>query len=266
MATFDHIIVYEDRDAIQTSRWRLTGLSTKDDGETDGGWLWMAATKSGDDVTISVNDGISLPTTLASGTVDVSTIATAPLKVTLTAVAASGITGEVYLHSWTETVSAVPMCVSLCMDSDIELEYARSEQAHMTDVYDSSIGYAQYCNMASAFILRLVAKLYPNEMGGFGAEEHRNLTAAERLVPRWSRIANPLQLLDAAKFYACWKLCIAADESDGDDSMLAYKAEQFREQYKDAVSAWNILFNTDPDADSDGDVAASASVKRPERV
>ncbi len=113
--------------------------------------------------------------------------------------------------------------------------------------------------MATGFVLRLVANMYPNEMGGFGAEESDKLVSADRLVPQWNRIVQPLQLLDAAKFYACWKIFISADESDGDDSMLAHKAGLCMEQHKDAVQAWDLVFNLDPDTDDDADISAESA-------
>ena len=42
MSRFEqYIICYEDRDELHTSRWLLEGVSTKADGNTHRGWLFM---------------------------------------------------------------------------------------------------------------------------------------------------------------------------------------------------------------------------------
>jgi len=267
MATFNHLIVYEDRDAIRTSRWSLDGISTKDDSETDRGWLWFTSVKTGDDLVIIVyKDAAGASSVAVSDSVDVSGVSTTPAQLTLSAENTSGVSGTLFVHEWTKDVTLVPMMVSLCMDEDIELEYARSDEGHMGDVYSATDGYARFCSMSTWFILRLVSNLYAQELGGFGAQENERLTAPERLEPDWRGISQPDQLKDAATFYACWRAFRAADESAGEDSMLAYKADKCKEDYEDAKAAWNLTINTDPDTDEDADLSKSATLIRPTRT
>ena len=267
---FDHIIVYEDRDEIRTTRWIIDGVITKDSGNTDKGWLWFSTVKTGDDLVVTVHkDSAGASSVMLSAATDISDLdndADNAVKITLAAENTSGLTGTMWVHDWTEDVTLVPVMVSLVMDQDIEDEYARSDEDHMDGVYDSTVGYARFCSVATGHIMRLVSNLYSTELAGYGAHEAYNLTLPERLYPDWRGIVQPLQLLDAAKYYACWKIFMAADESDGTDSMLAYKATQCKEQYDDAVSKWNLAINTDPDTDEDADLSKSASVTRPTRT
>ena len=260
---FDHIIVYEDRDEIRTTRWSISGVVTKDSGNTDGGWLWYSTVKTGDNVVVTVyKDSAGSNSVMLASATDISGLdndAENSVLITLAEANSSGLTGTMYIHDWTEDVTLVPMIVSLCMDSDIELIYDRSDEAHMTGVYDSTTGFADHCSMATGFILRWVAKKYPDQIGGFGGEADHKLKLAERVLPQWSRINAPEQLKDAATFYACWWAFMAQDESDGDDSMLATKAEACKEEHEKALASINLTFNTDPDADSDPDTRASAA-------
>lgn len=257
----DHIIVYEDRDEIRTTRWSIDGVVTKDSGNTDKGWLYYSTVKTGDNIVVTVyKDAAGANSVMACSATNISATdntATNAVKITLAAVNTSGLTGTMWVHYWAEDVTLVPMLVSLCVDEDIELIYQRSDEAHMTGVYDSTVGYAKYCAMATAFVLRWVAKKYPEEIGGFGAETDHKLKLAERIYPQWSRINAPEQLKDAATYYACWWAFMSQDESDGEDSMLASKAKMCQEQFESALSSINLVFDTDGDSEPETRSAAS---------
>jgi hypothetical protein len=263
---FKSIIVYEDRDEIRTSRWSLDGISTKDAGQTDGGWLWYMPTLSGDNLTITLYaapSGLALP--IASGVSDISTVDDAPIEITLAEQASSGVTGSVWVHSFTSAPTLrVPILTTLVMDADIDLHYARSDETHMSDVYDSTVGYAAYCADATAVMLRKAASLFVEQMGGYGAEEDHNLTGPDRLYPIWSSIVAPEQMKDAATYYACWKAFMAADESDGEDSMLYRKALDCKDAFDQEMASLSLVFDTD--GDEEGDEVGQAIVSRPERL
>ncbi len=267
---FDHIIVYEDRDEIRTTRWIINGVITKDTGNTDRGRLWFSTVKTGDNLVVTVyKDSAGSASVLLSSATDISALdndSANAVKIALVAENTSGLSGTMWVHDWTEDVTLVPMIVSLCMDQDIEDEYAASEETFMAAVYDSTVGYARFCSIATAHVMRLVTNLYIQEIGGFGGVEDYDLKTPERFTPDWRGVIVPLQLLDAAKYYACWKAFMAADNSDGEDSMLAFKATNCKEQFDDAVSKLNLTINTDPDVDEDADLSKGASVIRPTRT
>jgi len=101
-------------------------------------------------------------------------------------------------------------------------------------------------------------------MGGYGAEEDHNLTGPDRLYPIWSSIVAPEQMKDAATYYACWKAFMAADESDGEDSMLYRKALDCKEAFDQEMASLSLVFDTD--GDEEGDEVGQAIVSRPERL
>ena len=263
--SFDTVINYETRSEMRTSRWSFDGVITKDTGNTAKGWLWYSAVKSGDNLTVTVyKDAAGASSVAASSATDISTVADAPVKITLLETNSSGITGELFVHSYGSDVTLAPIMVSLIMDADIELIYARSDESHMSDVYDSTTGYAKYCARATEHMLMFAANQFAEQMGGFGSEEDHNLTGPERLVPIWASIVAPEQMRDAAVYYACWMAFMAADESDGEDSMPYRKAIDCKEQYMEAKSSLRIMFDTAQD--QEGDVIASATTILPDRI
>ena len=264
---FNHIIVYEDRAEIRTSRCVLDGIITKDTGNTHEGHLWMSTVATGNNIVATLyKDRAGSSSVAVSDSVDVSDVDTTPAILTFSEADSSGITGTIWVHSFTTDVTLVPMVVSLCMDQDIEDEYARSEEAHMNGAYDATVGFARYCSIATSHVMRLVTQLYMNELGGFGGAEDYTLDSPDRLDPDWRGIIVPLQLLDAAKYYACWKIFMSQSESDGEDDMLAFKASQCKEQFDDAVSKISLTINTDPDVDEDADLSKRVVTTRMTRV
>ncbi|MCP4309492.1 MAG: hypothetical protein GY788_32380 [bacterium] len=262
---FDHIIAYEDRDEIFTSRWLLDGVITKDGTEniaTDG-MAWFSASASGDTLTITVYADAAGSGDIATGTASVAAIALAATKVTLAQANSSGISGELWVEEYTSAVTLAPMKVSLVMDTDLSLEYQRIEQAHMDSVYHSTNGYAEYCAAATKEILNLATSLFKEQMGGYGTKELRYLLA-DRITPDWRTIVQPGQYMSVAKYWALWKICYAACEGLDENDVMWQKAEYFRAQYEDAKASLHPTFDTDNDGDADE--SASASIIHLERV
>jgi len=263
--SFDNVINYEDRTEMRTSRWSFDGIITKDSGNTAKGWVWYSAVKTGDNLVVTVyKDAAGASSVALSASTDISTYETAPVLVALAEANSSGITGQLFVHDYTSDVTLAPIMVSLIMDEDIELIYARSDETHMSDVYDSTNGYARFCAKATEHMLMFAASQFAEQMGGFGAEEDHNLTGPARLAPIWSSIVAPEQMKDAAVYYACWLAFLSADETDGEDSMLAFKAEQCKAEYDAAKSSLTLVFDTDNDEDADTVGAASDII--PNRV
>jgi hypothetical protein len=230
--------------------------------------MYFSSTKTGDDLKIRLFSSAStgVVPVIAEGTSDISGIDDGPVLIELAEVSSSGISGIVWVHSWVSDVERVPLLVSLVLDYDIDLIYSGSDEDHMDGAYSDTDGYARYCAMATTFILRLVSNLYKDQLGGFGNREAVQLTDPDRLEPDLRGLSSPNQLKDAAIFYACWMAFMAQSQSDGSDDMLVFKAEQCKEQYEDAKSAWNLAINTDPDEDEDADLSKGASSKQMTRV
>jgi len=268
MATFDYNIVYEDRTEIRTSRWVLEGVTTVDSGNTAKGWLWYSTVKTGDNVVVTVfKDVAGSSSVLLSSATDISGVddtAANAVEITLAEANTSGMSGTMWIHNWVEDVTLVPVLVSLVMDADIEMEYARSEQSHMGN-YDATAGYAVYCAAATKNTLLKVSHLYADELGGYGAPEARYSTSADRFYPDYRAISAPDQLNEAATYWAIIRIMAALDETR-EESMFASKAARYQEFYDTAVGSWNLTLNTYPDVDEDADQSSGAAFIRPERV
>lgn len=268
MATFDHIIPYEDWGEIRTSRWSLTGIKTKTGSlNVDSrGWLWFSASTSGDTMTVTVYKDAAGASSVATGSGDVSGVDTAPVEITLAQANSSGISGTVWIEETEDDVTTVPLFVTALLDKDIELEYKNAAGSHMSN-YDSTSGYADYCAAATKHVLMKVSHLHSDELGGYGAREMRYAEAATRKYPDYRVIANPLQLQEAALYWAMSRIFAALDETKGSvGSMYATKAERCQEMYDSAVASWSLSLNTDPDSDEDADTSTSPSVVHMERV
>lgn len=262
--SFENLIVYEDRDELHTSRWKLDGISTKSDGKTDSGWLWMNATKAGNDLTVDLYKDVACDAgdKVATGVSDISAIATAAVKITLAEANSSGMSGELYAEEYTADVAAVPVLVSLCVDADLVVEYRRL--ASLPN-YDATNGMAEECARATDKVLLLVSQMFKEQLGGYGAGEHRNLTSADRLYPDYRCISQPKQLREAA-VHCALALIFWSGHELADHTMYSELGQRHESKYDQAVGSWNLAFNTDPDTDDDADESGSGSIVRPERI
>jgi len=269
MATrFDHPIVYEDRDELHTSRWRLEGVVTREEGpNTDRGWLWMECTDADDTVTVNLykDSACAVGDLVATGTVDISGLTTAAAKCTLSAATSSGLSGSFYVEDYdSDPASAVPVCVCLCTDIDLETEYRNLDDLP-DDVYDATTGMARYCAAATGKVLRLVSQMYAEEVGGYGASETRVLLDATRKYPDFRCIAQPEQLKDAAIHWAL-SLAFGSCHERASETMYSELRDYHDQQRREAVSAWRLAINSDPDNDHDADESKASSMVRPVRL
>jgi len=268
MATVEqYVISYEDRDEVHTSRWKLMGLNTKAAGNTYGGWLFLVATKSGDDATFSLykDPACASAYKVAEGTADVSGVDDAPVKVTLAEANSSGLAGSVYVEDYDSDPSdIIPILVTLCVDTDLIEEWYDIDSLP-SEVYDETYGMASHCVAASRKALLLVSQMYAEELGGYGGREHMHYLDATRASPDWRRLIVPDQMKDAA---ACWALELAfgACHKLAADTMYSALRDRFEQRRKDAIAAWNLTFNVDPDSDQDADSMKSGNAVRLTRI
>jgi len=264
---FDYVISYEDRDELHTSRWALEGVRTPTGGNTDRGWLWMTAARDGDTVTVALykRPACDAADKVASATADVAGIEAAPARCELAADNTSGLTGEVYLEDYSSDPPApVPVLAALCADPDLEDEYHNLSDLP-GDVYDATAGLARYCAAATRKVLLLASQMYPEELGGCGAPEHRHRDAATRDRPDYRRIANPDQLKSAAVHWALLLAFGSCHERAG-DTMYSQLRDYHDAKRREAIAAWRLAFNTDPDDDQNADRAKSSAMTRITRL
>ena len=262
---FDYCFAYEDRDEIHTSRWSLSGLSTQADGPLADGRLWATFARAGDVVTADLYQTATCESAdkVATDTADVSDLDTAAAKCALAEANGSGVTGDFYIESYSsDPAAAVELLASLCTDTDLA-----DEHAGLADlpVYDSATGMARYCAVATRRVLLTLAQLYVDDLGGFGAPEHRYRAGAARGVPDFRRLANPDQLTDAA-VHAALTMAFGACHERADETMFSRLRDYHDAKRIEAVEAWNIAFNTNPDTDDDADRQASAGAVRVTRM
>lgn len=268
MSRFEqYVISYEGRGDLHTSRWLLEGVNTKSDGNTYRGWLFMTAAKSGDNVTVDLykDPACGGSEKVLSGTADVSGVSDSPVKVALSEANGSGLSGFFYFEGYSgDPVAAVPVLVSLCVDTDLAEEWYDLD-ALPAEVYDSSEGLARYCAAATKKVLLLVSQMYAEELGGHGGKEHVHYKSADRAYPDWRRLAAPDQLKDAA---TCWALELAFGSCHklAEQTMYSDLRDRFEQRRKEAVAAWNLTFNTDPDSDEDADAAKTSGAVRLTRI
>jgi hypothetical protein len=263
---FDKIVCYEDRDAIKTSRWLLDGIKTKTgslnvDGSC-GAWLYMTASYAAPTLTVTLYKDAAGTNSVATGTSNLSTLSTAPVKVTLAQANTSGISGSFYVHRRASDVTLVPVLVGLCVDADLEAEYDRLSTLPN---YDATAGMAEYIAYASRTVLMRVASQFKSQLGGYGDEESPKLAAATRDYPDFRAIASPEQLREAAVHCAMEQIFYSRHEL-ADETMYSARAQRHAQKFEQAMAGLNLAFNTDPDSDQNADQTASYGAVRLVRV
>lgn len=263
---FEYCIAYEDRDSLHTSRWSLSGVNTKENGNTRNGWLWLSCSSNGGTVTAALykNDACGDSDKVATGTADVTDIETVAAVCLLQEANSSGLAGEFYFEDYTEDVEAVPVMATLCTDADLLDEYHNLADLP-ADVYDSGVGMARYCAVATQKVLLLVSQMYAEALGGWGAPEHRYSTVSSRAVPDYRAVAAPDQLKDAAVHWALM-LAFGSCHERAAGTMYSQLRDYHDAKRKEAIAAWNLALNTDPDSDEDADTSRSTGVRRITRL
>lgn len=268
---WESIISYENRSGhIRTSRWRLTGVRTKEDAENTGsGLLWMKTAKSGDNVTCDLykDDGLGAADQVCDGAAaDVSgcdnTGANAA-QVVFTATSfsgvATGLSGEMWIHSYTSDTSA-PIVVALCTDEDLDSLWDDIENL---PGYDSTVGCAEFIRVAQDDVIGKVAARYQDELSGYGAREAWWITDAGRSYPDLRRIANPAQLRLACAHRAL-AIAIGRSHQRAENTMYSELRDHHNAQYEAAMQAL-VLTTKSGDADNASD-QGRASVIQVSRV
>ena len=262
---YNYAFAYEDRDEFHTSRWSLSGVNTTDSGNLTDGRLWMTAEESGDTVTVNVYSDQALGTKVAAGTADVSGIADAAAKCTLTEHDSSGLSGEFYFEAWADdNATGVEVLVALAMDADLAVEFIGLSELPDT-VYDSTNGMADHIAAATQRVLLLVSQMYKQEVGGFGAPESRYRTVATRSYPDYRCLANVDQLRDTCLHWALM-LAFGACHQLSQETMYSELRNFHDDKRREAIAGWNLTFNSVPDSSDDADEAKGASMRRVSRI
>ncbi|MCE5325318.1 MAG: hypothetical protein LLG01_02775 [Planctomycetaceae bacterium] len=264
--SFDYCIAYEDRSCLRTSRWALSGVDTRSPGNTKDGWLWLNCTRSGQIVTAALfkDPACASQDKVAEGTADVSSIDAAPVLCTLSASNQSGLTGTLYFESYIADDAAVPVLASLCTDTDLADEYHHLADLPAT-VYSATAGMARYCAAATRKVLLLAGQMYAAALGGFGAPESRYSASASRAVPDYRRLAAPDQLKEAAVHWAL-VLAFGSCHERACNTMFSKLRDYHDGCRREAISAWNLTFNTNPDLDQDADALKAPGMVRVTRL
>lgn len=242
---WESIICYEDRSEIHTSRWRLSGIATKEGSEnTDSGILWLEISDDSDTVTANLYKAVGLASSskVATGTADISDIdgtGENSAQLTLEEANSSGISGSFWLHTYeSDPAVAPPLIVALCVDEDMD---ALHDGIELLPGYDTTNGCAEFIRIASEDVMAKVMAIYADKLGGYGAAEAWYITDADRSYPDLRCISNPAQLRLACTYRA---LAIALrrshDRTGG--TMYSEKGDKFQAEYETAMMALVMAF------------------------
>ena len=265
--SFDYAFAYEDRGYMHTSRWSLSGVDTRAGGTTTAGRLWMLTSLTGQTVSVELYKAPDCDAgdLVASGSADTSNIETAAAGCTLSEENASGLSGQFWFESYQADCGyPVEVLVTLCTDEDLAIEYCSLSELP-ADLYSSTHGMARHCAAATEKVLLLVSGLYANQLGGFGAPEHKYHTAAGRTLPDYRRLANPDQLKTAAVHWAL-QTAFGSCHELGASTMYSALRDYHEQKRIESVESWGLTLNLDPDSDEDADASKSAAMVRTTRL
>jgi len=242
---WESIICYEDRSNYHTSRWRLTGVKTKEGAEnTDSGILWLKMAKSGDTATVELykDDGLASANKVASGTADVSgcdNTGENAVEVTLSAANSSGLSGSFWIHNYDEDANS-PVQVALCVDEDLDSLWDAIEGLAG---YDSTYGMGEFIRVAGDDVIGRVAKMFEDNLGGHGSPEAWFITDASRSYPDLRRIANPTQLRLACAYRAL-EIALGREHQRADDTAFSELRDHFGQHYEATMSSLALAFKS----------------------
>jgi len=262
---WETIICYEDRcDGFRTSRWRLSGVNTRQGFEnTDGGVLWLEMTRAGDTVTVSLYKSASRGASdeVATGSANVSGLdgtAAAAAEVDLAEANASGLTGSLRLHQ-VHADAACPVQVGFCVDEDL---HALWDGIESLPGYDATRGCAEFIRLAGEDLLAKVAAMFRDRLGGNGTAEAWFLEDPTRSVPDLRRIANPAQLR-AACAHRALALAIGRSHKMGADTMYSRLRDYHQSEHERALAS--LVLAVRP-ADGSAEATGLAAAVRQSRV
>jgi hypothetical protein len=243
MRPWESVISYEDRARFQTSRWRLTGVRTREAAQnTADGVLWLHMTRAGNAITANLykDDALGAGDKVASGTADGSTLdGTAEHAVELTLAQAnnSGLAGSFWVHQHLAD-ACCPLQAALCVDEDLDALWDGIEDL---PGYDAAAGMAEFIRLAGEDVLARVTRLFADQLDGQGGQEAWFITDACRSVPDLRRVANPGQLRLAC---ACRALEVAIGRNHQRAGETAYSAlrDTFAAQYARAMESLTLTF------------------------
>jgi len=259
---WESIICYEDRQAgFHSSRWRLSGVRTRQNAEnTDGGVLWLEMTRAGDTVTAALFKDAARDAAdkVAEGSADVSGLDGTPggaVEVALAAANASGLSGALRLHDY-RADAACPVQVALCVDEDLA---ALWDGIASLPGYDATCGCAEFIRLAGEDVLGKVLALFQDRLGGYAAAEAWFIADASRILPDLRRIANPAQLRGACAHRAL-EIAHGRSHRMGSETMYSRLRDYHRAEYERATAT--LVLAIRPASGGARDRAAAGSVRQ----
>jgi len=259
---WESIICYENRgEAFITSRWRLSGVSTKAGAEnTDGGVLWLEIARDGDAVTAGLYKDAARTEddkVAEAADVDVSGMDGSPasaVELILEPVNDSGLSGSLMLHRHLAD-DVCPVQAALCVDSDMDTLWDGIEAL---PGYDATAGCAEFIRLAGEDVLAKVSAMFRDRLGGqsagawFLADDSRDL-------PDLRRIANPAQLRLACAHRAL-EIALGRSHRTGAESMYSRLRDYHRAEFDRAMASLVLAFR--PGSGGATQAAASGAVRQ----
>ena len=259
---WESIICYENRsEAFTTSRWRLSGVSTKAGAEnTDGGVLWFEIVRDGDTVTACLyKDAARTEDDLVASAedVDVSGMDGSPasaVELVLEAVDDGVLSGSLMLHQHLAD-GVCPVQVALCVDSDLDTLWDGIEAL---PGYDTTAGCSEFIRLAGEDVLAKVSAMFHDRLGG-QASEAWFLADGHRDLPDLRRIANPAQLRLACAHRAL-EIALGRSHRTGAESMYSRLRDYHRAEFDRAMTSLVLAFR--PGSGGATQAAASGAVRQ----
>jgi hypothetical protein len=239
---------------MHTSRWRLSGVRTKEGAEnTDAGVLWLQTTRDANTVTADLYKSAAraIGDKVATGTASVAGLdgtAAAAVELTLAQANTSGLAGSFFLHAYYAD-DVCPVQVALCVDEDLDALWDGIESLAG---YDATAGAAEFIRLAGEDVLAQVAATFRDRLGGYAAAEAWFIEDQARCLPDLRRIANPAQLCLAAAHRAL-EIAIGRGHNMAAETMYSRLRDYHRAEYDRAMACLVLAFRA-----GDGGAAGSA--------
>ena len=258
---WEAIISFEDRsDHCTTSRWRLSGVKTKESEEnTDSGVLWMETSDSANTLTVNLykDDGLGAGDKVASGTADISSIDNTganAAEVVLSASNSSGVSGSVWVHDH-QGDDSCPVQVALATDEDLDALYDDIENL---PGYDGTYGCAEFVRVAGEEIIGRLMAMYKEQVEGYGTTEAWYITDATRAYPDLRRLANPGQLRLACAHRAL-AIALGRSHQRADETMYSELRDYHNDQFERAMASLVLAFKAGSGDNANDDRSAGVA-------
>ncbi len=256
---WESILCYENRSDLHTSRWRLSGLSTRRTApNTDNGVLWLKTTVIDGSLTAELykHPACAAGDKVASGAADISGVdgtAAGAVEVELAGANDSGLSGAFWIHRCAAD-SIAPLQAALCTDEDLA---ALWEGIDDLPGYNAAEGMAEFIRIAGDDVLGRVSRMFSEHFGGRGAPEAWFITDASRTVPDLRRIANPSQLRLACAYRAL-EIALGRHHQRAADTMYSRQRDLFAAEFARIMESLTLTLTSGATAAASADVGGGA--------